>query len=178
MPDETLEDLFRKVQGRADEEAFARIYARTEKIFFHRAVAFLRSRHLAEQALQDAYLKMYRYRASFIDGRRFLPWAYTILDKVSYDVRQRSRRGREISIEAIREPPDPRGSFREEREEIDEALSRLPHRQATALRLRAEMGYSYREIAARMGCTTSAVAELLYRARARLRVVLKGVRIR
>lgn len=173
--DTGLEDLFRRVIEEADEEAFAEIYASTEKLFFRRAISLLRSRGLAENALQDAYLKMFRYRASFQVGRRFLPWAYAVLDKASLDVRSRNSSGAALSIDAIPDPEDPRGEERSELEEIEEAMARLPLRQRKAIRMRAELGYSYREIGARLGCTVSAVAELLYRARTRLRRELLGV---
>lgn len=172
---DSLEDLFRRVIDGADEEAFAEIYSRTERLFFRRAISLLRSRGLAENALQEAYLKMFRYRASFQDGRRFLPWAYTVLDKVSIDIQNRQAAGREVPIEAIQDPPDPRGTYRVGCEEIEEAFARLPRRQGAAIRMRAVLGYSYREIGARLGCTVSAVAELLYRARTRLRRELSGL---
>ncbi len=176
MKDLSLEDLFQRVRSDADEQAFAEIFTRTEKLFFRRALQYLHSRGLAEHALQEAYLKMFRYRHSFEEGRRFLPWAFTVLDKVSYDIHHRRAGSREISIEAIQEPADPRASMLGERQLIEEALGRLPPRQRDAIRLRAEFGYSYREIGARLACTVSAVAELLYRARTRLRVELREVR--
>ena len=176
MPaDDTLEGLFERVRESADEEAFAEIYARTERMFFRRAISFLRFRGLAENAIQEAYLKIFRYRASFQSGRRFLPWAYAVLDKVSLDIHRRHAAGREVPIDAIQEPPDPRAEIDERMEEIQQAFVRLPSRQRAAMRMRAEMGYSYREIGARLGCTVSAVAELLYRARSRLRRELLGV---
>lgn len=169
-----LEGLFQRVIEGGDEEAFSQIYARTAGPFFRRAIALLRCRSLAENALQEAYLKMFRYRASFQRGRRFLPWAYAVLDKVCLDFRGRRRAGREVSIEAIQEPPDPRREDPDELDEIEVALARLPRRQKAAIRLRAESGLSYREIGAKLGCSVSAVAELLYRARSRLRRDLQG----
>ena len=175
---DVLEKLFLRVIEKADEEAFSSIYAHTEKLFFRRALSFLRSRSLAETAIQEAYLKMFRYRASFMVGRRFLPWAYTVLDKVVLDIHARHSSVREVPLESIQDPADPREWDPGMHQEIEDALAGLPRRQREAMKLRAEFGYSYREIGACMDCTVSAVAELLYRARSRLRKEMLGARIR
>jgi RNA polymerase sigma-70 factor (ECF subfamily) len=57
----------------------------------------------------------------------------------------------------------------ERRELVRQALGRLARRDAEILLLKYSEGWSYRELAARLGISTSAVEARLHRARARLR---------
>jgi RNA polymerase sigma-70 factor (ECF subfamily) len=51
--------------ARGDKSAFARLYAATSRKLFGVAMNILRDRMQAEDALQDAYLKIWRHAASF-----------------------------------------------------------------------------------------------------------------
>jgi RNA polymerase sigma-70 factor, ECF subfamily len=72
--------------ARGDKSAFAQLYAGTSRKLFGVAMNILRDRALAEDALQDAYLKVWRHAAAF-DANVASPitWMVTIVRNTAVD---------------------------------------------------------------------------------------------
>ncbi len=169
------EALFRQVQeGRRD--AFAVLLDRYQRRAFAVAFRLLGQRQDAEDAVQEAFLRLYRNRKAFNARWRFNTWLYRILTNVCVDA-LRSRRpmiALEDSHLGTAESPQ-RALEAEERDHIlSGALERVPVEARIALTLYYGEGKSYREIGAVRGISVNTVKTHLRRGRNALRRALQA----
>ncbi|HEY4510815.1 MAG TPA: RNA polymerase sigma factor [Candidatus Paceibacterota bacterium] len=166
------DEVLKEAQGNS--EAFAVLVARYEAPFLRRARSILWSPEDAEEAVQDAFTRIYlyadRYRKQ--EGATFSSWAYTILNRVAY-TRYRTRRieGKartELTSEHYESLADESRSFLEDlsvRNEVLAALALLPEKAARVLRLQFIEGKTQEEIAGKEGSTVSAIKTQVHRAK-------------
>ena len=139
------------------------------------AANILGNRTDAEDAVQEAMLKVYRGAASFRGGASVSTWLYRILLNTCYDFLRRSRRRAETAMpasEAAFAPPG--GRDHPLRLSIEKALSRLDPRERTAFLLCEVEGFSHREAGEIMDVGEGASRALLFRARRNLQKALAG----
>jgi RNA polymerase sigma-70 factor, ECF subfamily len=131
----------------------------------------------AEDALQATYLNACRSLLSGFEPEAAQAWLFKVAENVCL-TRQRSswRRSRVERTQDIQEmqdfvaaPPEPG----DELLGIEEALATLPEQQRRAILLREWQGLSYREVAAEMDISQSAVETLIFRARRSLAAALE-----
>jgi RNA polymerase sigma factor (sigma-70 family) len=123
----------------------------------------------AEDALQTTFLNAFRALRKGVVPEAELAWLFKIAENVCLSRRRSSwRRGRIESpadfdaVEAVVPAPQSR---RDELIGIEDALGRMPEQQRRAILLREWQGLSYREIAAELEVSQSAVETLIFRAR-------------
>ncbi len=108
-------------------------------------------------------------------GANVSAWLYRIATNTAYDYLRRKQR---ISFSSLAdfEPPDQSAAEYaiDDREPVLQALAELPLSYRLPLILYAYNGHSTNEIAAVLGCSTSAVKTRLFRARERFRQVYQG----
>lgn len=85
--DETDAALMRRLQ-RDDTRAYDALYARWGAKVFQFLVRRTGSRLAAEDALQETWLRVYRYRGRYDPSRRFSAWLYTIAAHAGHDARE------------------------------------------------------------------------------------------
>src|SRR3989338_7500866 len=131
-------------RSQKEPDLFAVLVHRYEAALLRRARTILKSSEDAEEAVQDAFTKMYLYADKYHpqEGASFSSWAYTILNRVAYTkYRVKSiERGRraELEPEHYESLPDARAEFLEDlsiRNEVITALAKLPETAAKILRL-------------------------------------------
>ena len=134
---------------------------------------------LVQQVFVDAYFALPRFEL----GREFGPWIRTIArNAVREQLRKQWRYDRRLrayrEILAARLADDQRADHGERMltETLDKCTSRLPEREAAAIRLRYHEGKSMDEIAVELASTAGTVRNLLCRARTRLRECLQRER--
>ena len=176
-----------------DGQAFATLYERYEGRAFNLCLRITNSREDAADAVQDAFLNVMRRLPSMGDRElNFGSYLFTAARNACYDLMAKSKRSDptdEIPETAAHmsggggfgfEPEDPeddpeRGRLLEaQQEEIREANGRLPERQREALALCELEEMSYDEIADIMDMNRNSVAQLISRARIKLRDELRG----
>ena len=137
-------------------ELFAILVRRYEAPLLRRAHKILYSPEEAEEAVQDAFTKMYLYADKYRpqEGASFASWAYTILNRVAYTkyraVRTEQGKRADLLPEQYESLPDEHGEFIEDltiRNEVLAALAKLPETAANVLRLQFIEGKSQEEIA-------------------------------
>lgn len=150
-------------------EAAHELYARHRGAIFRFCRSRLRSREEAEDAGQTTFLYAFRALRKGVVPVSELSWLLKIAENVCKTRRHDARR--RLTLE-VTEDPEKLGRFaapaRPEVEllmPLEDALGRLTEPQRQALLLREWQGYSYREIAARLGIRRGAVDALLFRAR-------------
>ncbi len=155
-------------------ELFALIVRRYEAALLRRARTILRSPEDAEEAVQDAFTKMYLYADRYQpqEGATFASWMYMILNRVAYTKYRARRREWDKTVELEPEHyesfADTRADFLEDltiRDEVVAALSKLPETTAKILRLQFIDGKSQEEIAKEEGLSIPAVKTRVHRAK-------------
>lgn len=139
-----------------------------------------------EEVLQEVSLAAVAERAPLRDSGKVAPWLYRLAVTQSLLYRRKMGRQRKLLDRYTeRVPPrdgdcgagDPLGWLLadERRKLVRVALERMAGRDAEILLLKYTQDWSYRDLAARLGVSTSAVEARLHRARARLREELAAL---
>lgn len=130
---------------------------------------FCGDRAVAEDLLQEVFLRVHKVRHTFRPESPVKPWLYSIARYVAIDdLRKRARR-REIPFEDAHGTLGDQGnrekeSAADEWEEVEKALSQIPKAQKEAFLLTKVAGLSVREAAAVMGTTEGALKVKVHRA--------------
>jgi RNA polymerase sigma-70 factor, ECF subfamily len=139
----------------------------------HRRLAFrlLGDRGLMDDALQEAYVSAFRALPRFRARSSFGTWLYRIVYNACLDELRRVQARREVPLD---DSSLAAGETTDERLDLAAALAALPvELRAVVLLVDAE-GLSYEETAEVIGIAPGTVGSRLNRARAELRVALKG----
>jgi RNA polymerase sigma-70 factor (ECF subfamily) len=140
--------------------------------------ALLRDRTEAEDATQQTFLSAHRALLNDTDPREPAAWLATIARNECWTrIRARMREPLSVSeLETTSTEPDPYAEAvrRADLAALWSAVEELPRPQRDALLLREFGGLSYDELAEAFAVSGSAVESLLFRARQRLRVLLRA----
>lgn len=166
--------------SRGDEAALGVIYDRFGKPAYRLALRILRDPSLAEDAVQDAFLAVWRTAASYRPDRaKASTWLLTLVHRRAVDLVRREERRRADPLDETYEPADEgrtddEAATREERRHVQAALTRLAPDQRAALELAYYGGLSQSEIAERLGVPLGTVKSRMFSGLARLRDILGG----
>ena len=164
-----------------DEESFANLLAKHRDPVINFLYRMVQNAAVAEELAQDVFLRVYRARASYEPTAKFTTWLYRIATRVALNFLRDGRVARAaIPLEGPTGEPlaelrasDPSVEDRlvadVRAREIRSAVLALPEKQRAAVILHKYQELDYREIAASLGCSESAVKSLLFRAYESLR---------
>jgi RNA polymerase sigma-70 factor, ECF subfamily len=173
-------DLAMHRYAEGDDSAFAEVHRAVADRLYAFLLRMSRSRTLADDLLQETFLRMHRARGSFESGARLLPWCYAIARNVCIDhTRSRAVR-KEASMEADEAPepasPDADGEAvaigKELASRVERALATLPPNQREAFILVRYEGMSIHDAAMVLGATEGAVKLRAFHAYEALRAAL------
>ena len=164
--------------ARADETALAELYDRYGRVAYGLARRILRDPELAEDAVQDAFLAVWRSAPTFIPERaKASTWILTILHRRSIDLVRREERRRTDPLEEAAEPAgdatDEAAWLRLQSARVREALRKLPDQQREALELAYFVGFTQSELAERLGEPLGTIKSRMFNGLARLRELLE-----
>lgn len=172
--------LLRAREG--DEQAFAQLYRATCRAQWVQARALLGSDALAEEAVQESYLSLFRHMGELGNPRALVAY----LNRSTYFASQNLRRvearraasGEEL-LDSLpdRDPhilPEAASDRRGRTAALLSALDKLPQRQRQAVVLRYFQRQTLPQIAAVLGCSEMTVKRELDRAKKALRGNLSG----
>jgi len=163
--------------ARSEESALAELYDRYGRTAYGLALRILRDRALAEDAVQEAFLTVWRTASKFVPERgKASTWILTLAHRRAVDAVRREERRRADSLERAPEPSvegvDEDAWLRLQRERVQEALKRLPDAQREALELAYYGGLSQSELAERLGQPLGTIKSRMFGGLSRLRELL------
>jgi RNA polymerase sigma factor (sigma-70 family) len=163
--------------ARADEPALAELYDRFGRVAYGLAFKILRDRSLAEDAVQDAFLGIWRSAARFVPERaKASTWILTLVHRRAVDLvrREESRRTEPLDAapQATPETTEEQAWLRLRRTRVREALRKLPDQQREALELAYFGGFTQSELADRLGEPLGTIKSRMFAGLARLRELL------
>ena len=156
-------------------DALARLCERYRRAVWAVALTVLRDPHLAEDAAQETFLRMWKARASFDPARRFSPWLFTVARRTAVDVHRREAlpyRGGHDRQQDIAVPPPSFDRIWEE-SQIRLAVDRLSEQERQVVLMAHFQGMKYPDIAATLRVPLGTVKTRAWRAHRRLAVMLE-----
>jgi RNA polymerase sigma-70 factor (ECF subfamily) len=160
-----------------DSAAFDSLFRRWSAPLLRYLARMLSDAALAEDLVQEAFLRVHRARDRYAPDARFSTWLYRIATNLALnELRRPRRRWRHESPEEPSGPalvspaagPDDAADARRSAERALGLLESLPGKQRAALCLAAVEGLSYAEVAEALEVSESAVKALVHRARSAL----------
>lgn len=171
--DELLAGLMSRYQ-QGDGAAVSELYRQVSPGMLNYLWRFTQDRGLAEDLVQETFLRVHKVRQTYRPGSPVRPWLFAIARYAAIDALRKKGRRRELVYDELpvidalvtqpEEPRDPSGT-----ERVEKALQALPQKQREALLLTKAGGLSMREAAAALGTTEGAVKVRVHRALVSLR---------
>jgi RNA polymerase sigma-70 factor, ECF subfamily len=162
----------------SDDQALAELYDRFGRVAYGLALRILRDEALAQDAVQESFLAIWRSADRFLAERaKASTWILTLVHRRSVDLVRREDRRRGEPLESAGEPAAPETVEDEatlgfERRVVQQALSRLQPEQREALELGYYGGLSQSELAERLGLPLGTIKSRMFTGLSRLRELL------
>ncbi len=169
---------------RGDAQAFDTLVERLRGRSFQIARGLVGSADDAMELSQEAFLKVYKARATYRDGDPFLPWFHRILRNTCFSFLRAEKRARSLSaprlegdadedrdfeISDLSEEPGAEAQRSERARAFWQAFRGLSAKDREMIVLRHFQELSYKEIAAALGIPEGTVMSRLFHTRRRLR---------
>ena len=163
--------------ARADDQALAELYRRFGRLAYGLAFRILRDDALAQDAVQDAFLGVWRAAGRFTAERsKPSTWLLTLVHRRADDLVRREERRRTEPLQPESEFAGAEAADEAElatrRQTIREALRQLPSEQREAIELAYYGGYTQSELAERLGQPLGTIKSRMFTGLARLRDTL------
>ncbi len=160
-------------------QAFAALVERHTDRFYRLAYRYLQNKEAAEDAVQDAFVKLWENPGLWQPERnsKFTTWFYRIVVNLCLDQRKKKKPAPlddEFSVIDEREPVDEMMIHVQEQRALEKEIGALPERQRTALNLCFDEGLSNQEAAEVMGLNLKALQSLIMRAKITLKERMKA----
>ena len=161
--------------------AFSKLVNQYKDLVFTLSYKMLKNREEAEEASQDAFIKVFNSLAKFKGESKFSTWIYKITYNTCLDRLKKSKKENSVAyledfnegqikvIEGILENIDEK----ERNQKIQECLQLLPSEEAFLLTLYYFDDQSLEEIAKIINCNSNNVKIKLFRSRKKMATILK-----
>ena len=151
--------------ARKDDAALAALYDRFGRVAYGLAVRVVRDRALAEDAVQEAFMTVWRTADRYVAGRsKVSSWILTFVHRRAVDLVRHE--------ESLAPAPDEEAWLRLRREKVQDALRRLTDQQRETIELAYFGGFTQSELADRLGLPLGTIKSRMFTALARLRELL------
>jgi RNA polymerase sigma factor (sigma-70 family) len=163
--------------ARSDEVALGELYDRFGRVAYGLARRILRDDALAEDAVQESFLAVWRSAGRFMPERsKASTWLLTLVHRRAVDLVRREERRRAEALDEREHAADVASDeavwLRYERERVQEALARLPDQQREAIELAYYGGFTQSELSERLGQPLGTIKSRMFTGLGRLRELL------
>ena len=175
-------DLIRAI-AHGDEAAFEQVVRRYQTPVTTFICRYIGDFYCAQDLAQEVFLRIFQAAPKFTPKAKVSNWVFRIAYNLSTNEMKHRKRihgyHAEISAEGWGLRGGPSASLteagnRELEERLMAALGRLPENQRAALLLKISQGLTYLEISNVMGVSVASVESLLFRARSRLKQLVRA----
>jgi RNA polymerase sigma factor (sigma-70 family) len=170
------EDLMLEVRNGGTENVGV-LFDRYEKPLLNFYAKLTGNRTLSEDLVQEVFLRLLKYRASYDPGTPFRAWVYTIARNARVDHFRKQRP--ETSWEPHMSPavvPADAAQQQQETDLLHRALMQLSEDKREVLVLSRFQDMKYEEIAKLLGCEVGTVKTRVYRALQDLKQIFSGLK--
>jgi RNA polymerase sigma factor (sigma-70 family) len=160
-----------------DDAALGALYDRFGRVAYGLALRVLHDRALAEDAVQEAFLAIWRSADTYRRERsKPATWILTVVHRRAVDLVRREDRRRADPLESAPEPaggavPE-EAELRRRRAAVQGALQQLPDEQRQTLELAYYGGYTQSELAERLGVPLGTIKSRMFTGLTRLRELI------
>lgn len=180
-------ELIEKIKH-GNTDAFSQLVKIYEKKAFNFAYRMLSDREEAEDATQEAFLRVFNKIDTFCWNSSFSTWFYTILNNICLDILR--KRSRSINTVSINQSADDEDEFelqvednspgpyeqlqkKTAKEILEEGIALLSDEHRTVIVMRDINGLEYEDIGKILGISLGTVKSRISRARLALRKILE-----
>lgn len=172
-----LRDVIKRSQE-GDVQAMGAIYERFNRPVFNLVYRHTYDVQVAEDLLQDIFLKIFAHLHSLKNEETFVGWLYRIAINTCYSYfrQKKSRVQGTIPLSQIEETVgegDPEFGDKIMKTSLDDAIHNLPDKLRTVFILHDVQGFKHKEIAGVLGCTVGTSKSQLFKARMKIRAFFK-----
>lgn len=176
-----LEGLVRRGQ-RGDMEAIERLYEAFKRPVFAIAFRYTSNSAVAEDLLQDTFLKVFSHLKDVHDMATFPAWVYRIAVNTCFShLRQKQAAGRDpVSLTHVEGRMEEAVFDRHEaslKGPLEEAIRELPPGLRGVFILHDVQGFKHGEISRILDCSAGTSKSQLFKARARIREILRRKKV-
>lgn len=175
--------LYTRIQDK-DKDALEQLYDRYEKILFSFILKMTEDRDLAEEALQEVFIKLWRGKGEYNESKgKFTSWLFTMSRNVAIDL-IRKRKKPSVPLDEIGDLVDTdstvehQAEWQEEKTQIQAAVQSLSAEQQKMIQLFYFKGYTHETIAERCGIPLGTVKSRIRLALGKLKKSLHDVQER
>ena len=163
--------------ARGDDDAFAELYDRYDRLAYGLCRRILRDDTLAQDAVQEAFLTVWRSASRFSSVRApARVWIMTLVHRRAVDLVRHHERRRADQLPDHEEAGGPGADetvwLRLQRERVRDALHQLPDQQRETIELAYFGGFTQSELAERLGQPLGTIKSRMFAGLARLRELL------
>lgn len=174
LSDEALLALISTPEG---DLALAELYDRYGRVAYALAYRVLQSSSLAEDAVQDAFLAVWRTAGTYIRERgKPSTWLLTLVHRRAVDIVRREQRRREPPVETalpVAAPAEDEATLRDRRRAVQAALRQLPADQREAIELAYYGGLTQSELAQQLDVPLGTIKSRMFAGLRRLGDLLR-----
>jgi RNA polymerase sigma-70 factor (ECF subfamily) len=164
--------------ARSEQSALAELYDRFGRPAYGLALRILRDEALAEDAVQEAFLALWRTAPRYVPERgKASTWILTLVHRRAVDLVRREERRRADGLDQApeqisRDLVEEEAWLRLQRERVQAALRKLPDQQREAIELAYYGGFTQSELAERLGQPLGTIKSRMFMGLTRLRELL------
>ena len=175
----TDEELIKLVLSNQNSAYFNILYKRYSTKVFSKCISLLKSESLAQDAMQDIFIKIYLNLAKFSGKSKFSTWVYSITYNYCIDFIRRKKKEKNIfsedienTAEPIEEVPD-KELLEMQVGRLKRVLTEIPTGDKAVLLMKYQDELSIKEIAAMLNKSESAIKMKIKRAKHKAQDVYK-----
>jgi RNA polymerase sigma-70 factor, ECF subfamily len=177
-------ELMLRVKG-GDDASFGVLLEKHRNPVIHFLYRMVQNQAVAEELAQEAFLRVYRSRASYEPTAKFTTWLFRIATHLALNSIRDGKNDRKweslddmVDDQPVRQVSDNRPTieqamlYQARLAEVKKAIQTLPEKQRAAVLMHKYEEMEYSQIARALNCSESAVKSLLFRAYETLRARL------
>ncbi len=173
-----LKDVIKRSRE-GDIQAIEAIYKHFNRPLFNLVYRYTYNSEIAEDLLQDIFLKIFTHLQDIRNEETFVGWIYRIAINTCYSYlrRKKSQHQRTIPLSEVERTVE--GKTNESGDEImkktlDDAIQVLPGKMKSIFLLHDVQGFKHEEISRMLGCSMGTSKSQLFKARMKMREYLEN----